>query len=145
MAILRIDPLLDLNTVLPIKERIIKTYGTQVKDTRTLKSVFNTNQGYRTCKFPTIEVEGGLQLDTKCRYFTEDIPYGLCILKDLAQIMNVHTPAIDSIITFHQKFMNVKYIKDGRLIPEMLEKTGCPSKYGIKTPMDLIKRARFEF
>ncbi len=41
--------------------------------------------------------------------------------------------------------MDIKYIKSGRLLPETLEKTGCPSKYGIKTPEDLIKRTRFEF
>ena len=50
MAILKQAPLLDLSAVLPIKERIIKTYSlSSIKNTWNLKTVFNTNQGYKTC------------------------------------------------------------------------------------------------
>ena len=34
------------------------------------------------------------------RYFTEDIPFGLCVYKGLADIAGIETPAIDKIIIF---------------------------------------------
>jgi hypothetical protein len=40
------------------------------------------------------------------RLFWEDIPYGLCILKNLVEMLgNFPTPAIDSMIRWHQQFM----------------------------------------
>ena len=105
MAILKRAPLLDLCSVMPIKERIIKTYTTQVKDTWSLKSVFNTNQGYKTCKIPVVEVKGGVILNLNCRFFTEDVPYGLCILKDMGRLLGVEPPNIDRMLEFHQKFL----------------------------------------
>ena len=71
-----------------------------------MKTVFNTNQGYKTCKFPVIKKGNGVVLNLKCRFFTEDIPYGLCILKDLARLFKVSTPMIDAMIEYHQKFMD---------------------------------------
>jgi hypothetical protein len=39
--------------------------------------------------------------------FWEDIPYGLCILKNLVELLgNFPTPAIDSMIRWHQQFMD---------------------------------------
>jgi opine dehydrogenase len=54
-----------------------------VTDTSTLKSVFNTNDGYAKNIFPTIpNPDGeGVVLNTGCRFFAEDVPYGLCVLK----------------------------------------------------------------
>lgn len=42
-----------------------------------------------------------------CRLFWEDIPYGLCILKNLVEMLgNFPTPGIDFMIRWHQQFMN---------------------------------------
>ena len=49
-----------------------------------MKQVFRTNKGYSTVKVPVVKVDGGVVLNTKARFFTEDIPYGLVILKDIA-------------------------------------------------------------
>jgi len=137
--------LLDLCCVLPLKERVIKTYGSQVGDTWSLMTVFNSNQGYRTCKFPMVPVEGGVGLNTQSRFFLEDIPYGLCILKDLAQILGVATPNIDKQIRWHQRFMDTTFLReDGTLDPEVLKQTGCPSRFGITTPSALVKIANFD-
>jgi len=66
-----------------------------------------------------VPVEGGVILNLKCRFFTEDIPYGLCILKDMGRLLGVPTPNVDKMIAFHQKFMDKEFIKDGKLIPEI--------------------------
>lgn len=125
-------PHVDLSPITPMKDRIIKQYGDQVKDKTNLKTVFATNQGYTQVRFPMIPVEGGVILNPQSRFFWEDIPYGLCILKDIAQMVKVKTPQTDKMIEWHQKFMNKKYIENGKLVKESLKETGCPSKYGIK-------------
>jgi len=55
-----------------------------VKDKSDLRTVFRTNSGYATVKIPVKAVEGGVIVNTDARIFWEDVPYGLCILKDLA-------------------------------------------------------------
>mmetsp|Transcript_8691 Transcript_8691/g.7644 ORF Transcript_8691/g.7644 Transcript_8691/m.7644 type:complete len:324 (-) Transcript_8691:160-1131(-) len=137
-AILAKYPHIDLSAVMPIKQRIIKQYGEQVKDRSTLTQVFRTNQGYRTAAFPLVPVDGGVHLNIKTRFFDEDIPYGLCILKDIAGLVNVQTPAIDKMIEWHQKFMNKQYIINGKLNKKLLKETGCPSRFGIKSIEQLI-------
>lgn len=122
-----------------MKDRIIKQYGEQVKDKTNMKTVFATNQGYAAARFPMKEVDGGVIPNLESRFFWEDIPYGLCILKDIAQMLKVKTPNIDRLVEWHQKFMNKKFISNGKLSKESLKETGCPSKYGIKDIETLLK------
>eukprot|EP01015_Nassula_variabilis_P023881 TRINITY_DN4507_c0_g1_i6.p1 TRINITY_DN4507_c0_g1~~TRINITY_DN4507_c0_g1_i6.p1 ORF type:complete len:210 (+),score=36.52 TRINITY_DN4507_c0_g1_i6:108-737(+) len=94
----------DLSSVLPLKERIIFQYGEQIANKSNLKEVFRTNQGYKTARVPVRQVENGKVIpEINSRLFFEDIPYGLCILKDLAELLNLSTPAIDLMIEWHQK------------------------------------------
>lgn len=46
-------------------------------------------------------VEGGVVLNTDARIFWEDVPYGLCILHDIANILGLTTPAVDKMIYWH--------------------------------------------
>lgn len=114
-AIIARYPSFDLSMVLPIKERIIRTYGDQVKDKTNLRTVFSTNSGYATVRIPVKAVTGGVALDTESRIFWEDVPYGLAILKDLAQMLNVQTLGIDKMIEWHQTFMGKEYLVNGKL------------------------------
>ena len=57
-AILKQYPELDLSLLLPIKERIIKQYSSQISDKSTLQSVFSTNKGYDILVFPMKQVPG---------------------------------------------------------------------------------------
>ena len=70
---------------------------------------------------PVLQVEGGVIPNIKGRIFWEDVPYGLCILHDLARIVGVRTPAIDKMILWHQQFMEGKeWLKDGKLNPTLI-------------------------
>jgi len=48
-----------------------------------------------------VQLEGGVVPNLDSRFFWEDIPYGLCILKDIAEMAQVPTPVIDKMIEFH--------------------------------------------
>ena len=147
--------MINLEEVLPIKERIIKQYGEDVKDKSTLLSTFNTNTGYDVLTFPVVPVEGtsllkhqafvylfagGVLLNTKCRFFTEDIPYGLCIMKSFADVFEVSVPYMEQAIRWHQRFMGVEFLgPDNKLVQENLHLTGSPFKYGFTTPEDFVR------
>jgi len=59
-GILERYPNFNLDFLVPIKERICRQYGDQVKDTTTLRSVFRTNTGYATVKIPVVPVGDGV-------------------------------------------------------------------------------------
>ena len=79
-------------------------------------------------------------LNLNARFFWEDVPFGLVILKDIAQLVGVKTPHMDKQIIFHQKFMPVKYVDDKAsfLDNQAVKESGAPRAYGIKTADDLV-------
>lgn len=112
-------------------------YAGQVTDTSSLKRIFNTNLGYSRVPFPMVPKDAKepnkVVLNKQARFFWEDVPYGLCILKDIGRICGVDVPNLTKQIVFHQKFMPFNFVDPatGEFIPEALSKTGAPSAYGI--------------
>jgi len=142
LALLLRYPQLDLSAVPPIDERIHRQYGDQISDKSSLRSTFATNQGYRGCATPLKEVGPNQYIPAlESRLFWEDIPYGLCILKNLAEMLgNFPTPTIDNMIRWHQQFMGKEYLlPDNQLNPLLIPETGCPNKYGIHTLDKLVE------
>lgn len=87
-----------------MKERIISMYGDQVSDKSSLKRVFNTNTAYSRITFPMVPVDKSgekVVLNLNARFFWEDVPFGLLILKDIGELVGVKTPNIDRMIIFH--------------------------------------------
>ena len=96
-------------------------YEGQISDKSSLKRIFNTNIGYSRVPFPMVPIDKTgekVTLNLQARFFWEDVPFGLVILKDIATLVDVKTPVMDKMIAFHQKFMPVKYIdeKTGNLL-----------------------------
>lgn len=50
---------------------------------------------------------------TMSRNFWEDIPYGLVVIRSLADLVKVRTPTMDLIITWAQNWLNKQYLVDG--------------------------------
>lgn len=137
-------PQIDMTALHPIKQRISYNYKDSISDFSTLKSVFNTNDGYSKNVFPTVPHADGkhVLLDIKSRFFNEDIPYGLCILKNIGDLLGVEMKNTEKMIRWHQKFMDYDFIDEkGNFLEENLEKTGIPLKYGVKTSYQLVKSA----
>ena len=122
-------------------------YDEQISDKSSLKRIFNTNIGYSRVQFPMIAPDpkkpDRVVLNTNARFFWEDVPFGLVILKDIGRILKVQTPNVTKQIVWHQKFMPVKYVdpKTGEFLKGALENTGAPSVYGIKTAEQLVQNS----
>nr|CCA22839.1 conserved hypothetical protein [Albugo laibachii Nc14] len=141
LAILRKFPALDLSDVLPIGERVIKHYGVDVTDKSSLQKIFATNLGYAGCATPLVEVTQDRFIPAvHSRLFWEDIPFGLCILKCIAELSgNFPTPRLDFMIRWHQQYMKVEFLNaDGQLNAQEMWRTGTPYKYGIHDLHDLV-------
>eukprot|EP00744_Colponema_vietnamica_P004143 GILI01006227.1.p1 GENE.GILI01006227.1~~GILI01006227.1.p1 ORF type:complete len:432 (-),score=117.45 GILI01006227.1:54-1286(-) len=133
-------PTLDLTNVIPLGPRVVRQYGKDVSDTSSLRAIFATNLGYAGCLTPVKDVGNGRVIPlVESRLFWEDIPYGLIILKDMAEMLGLPTPNIDRLTRWHQQFMGKEYIDaNGRLNRSLIPETGAPSKYGVRTLDDLV-------
>ena len=53
--------------------------------------------------------------DFKNRYFTEDLPCGMIVIRGIAELAGVATPMMDEIILWCQSHMGKEYLKDGKV------------------------------
>lgn len=72
------------------------------------------------------------------RYLTEDVPYGLAVVKSVAEIADVDTPAIDAVILWTQEKLGKQYMIDGKLNGRDARELPTPRHAGIKTLTHLI-------
>lgn len=67
------------------------------------------------------------------RYFTEDIPFGLLIIKSIAAVMEVETPCIDGVLLWMQNKMRKEYLTASGLQGKDLSGSGIIQNFGIHT------------
>ena len=96
-------------------------------------------ESFKQIKAPMLKKGERFYPDYDSRYFTEDFPYGLLIIKGFAVICNVDTPCIDKIIEWEQSMVGKEYLVNGKLAGANLDETGIPQNYGIKTKEDIYK------
>ncbi|WP_348920668.1 NAD/NADP octopine/nopaline dehydrogenase family protein [Enterococcus rotai] len=75
--------------------------------------------------------------DFTSRYFTEDLPFGLLIIKGFGLITEVETPEADKIILWSQKWLNKEYLTNEGKPGQDFFVSGVPQAYGIKTLEDV--------
>ena len=125
---------LDLQGVMPLADRILSQYRDQVADPRTLQSIMATNQAYSMARTPVRQVEGGVVPNAAHRVVQDDIPHGLCVLKDIAEKLGQATPWIDLLLGWHQDLMGKQYLVAGRLSGRDIGETSALSVLGKTTP-----------
>lgn len=115
---------------LPINKKEIPTileyYG--CKNIQQLTMKIQSIESFRGVQPHMIEVDGGYKLDSSHRYFIEDIPFGIVLIKSFAELVNVTTPNIDKVLYWAQKVMGKEYLIDGRLIGKDIDEAGVCSK-----------------
>lgn len=99
---------------LPLKREeipsIIDYYGcsNEIELTNKIRSI----DAFKKIKTPMVMKNEHFIPDLKNRYFTEDIPYGIVIVKSLAIILKEETPQIDNILFWAQDKLKKSYFSD---------------------------------
>lgn len=110
-----------------------------------IRESFVTSQTLISIGTPVVQNEEGTwELDKNHRFFMDDIYYGNCIAKWIAERLDLEVPTIDAIIRWAQEVRGEKLIdEDNRLFVEGRDlceplKSGLPCYYGYKTVEDII-------
>ena len=69
-------------------------------DAESLAAKLRSIAAFQTIPAPMLHTEKGWIPDFKSRYFTEDFPFGLKYIKDLATEHNISTPTIDKVLAW---------------------------------------------
>ena len=140
-------PELDLSSVKPIKERIKEQYGEQVQDYTTIFSTISSASMYRKSKFaisPVCKDKG--VIDLKHRHFLDDIPYGLEILHELANLLDTKVPVITHLLEWHKNLMKDSQSNKGTLyslgidnLDKLIYETYLPTNQYKNRVVELLK------
>jgi len=128
----------DLTAVWPLRVNLKTVYGTDVRSNRTLMLAMRTNKAYATIRTPMKQVPTGFIPNIEHRFFDEDIPYGLVILRGLAQIVDVKTPYMDDVLRWAQDTMGRRYLTENGLDGPDIVNASPPQRYGINTVHHLV-------
>ena len=126
-------PHLNLFAVAPLAISIQQGYGSAVRDNLNLRTTISTNLAYAGIPTPMNRVEDGYIPNYQSRFFLEDIPYGLVVLKGLAELVGVATPTIDRVLTWCQEKMGRQYLVQGKLQGSDVAESGAPQRWGIQS------------
>lgn len=124
---------LDLKDVLSLKEYYES--DSIEKMTNKIRSI----EAFKGIESPMIEVNGKFIPDFKSRYFLEDYPYGLCIIKGFGDVVGIKTPSIDKVLAWYEKVSNVEYYVDGKFIGKDLKDLPMPRNYGLNSVEDIVR------
>ena len=95
-------------------QRLCQTLGVRIPsvldyyestDAVSLTNKLRSIKAFQTIKAPMKETVNGWVPDFGSRYFTEDFPYGLQIVKDLTLTHQIETPVIDKVLMWGTKTM----------------------------------------
>ncbi|MBO5805167.1 MAG: NAD/NADP octopine/nopaline dehydrogenase family protein [Bacteroidales bacterium] len=110
-----------------------------------IKDSILSSQTLHSIKTPVVaNAQGSWEIDENHRFFLDDIYYGNCIAKWMAEQLNIETPTLDEILRWAQSVRGELIIDDkNHLIlnsPDLATsfKHGIPTVYGFKTILDCI-------
>lgn len=117
------------------------TYESESVD---IQKSFTSSDSLGAIKPPTVQLESGeWVIDKNHRFFTDDIHYGLCIAKWIADQLEIRVPTIDSIIDWAQNLRKEKIIEGNRLLLDSESLTtefmsGIPPVYELNSVDEIL-------
>jgi len=109
-----------------------------------IKESFTSSQTLGAIKTPVIENSNNeWVLNINHRFFTDDIHYGNCIAKWIAEELNIDVPMIDRLINWAQELRSEKLMENNKLLLDSEDLraefiSGIPVFYGYKTIDEII-------
>lgn len=120
-------PDLDLQQVVSLKKHY------EVQDKKQMTEKISHIPAFQNIWSPMKKKETGYVPDKSSRYFQEDFPYGLCIIKAFAVIAQEETPNIDCVLKWYEKFSGEEYFQQEAFTGTSLKKLNLPQNYGLLT------------
>lgn len=107
--------------VIPLRDRLLAQYGSQISDTSTLAKMVGTNAAYALAKTPVVHRDGGVCPHPTHRVVVDDIGWGLCVLLSIAERLEREgvrcpTTTMRAMVEWHQVVMGKEFLVNGRLI-----------------------------
>ena len=136
--IMDLRPEVDLRRVIPMYEWDMARYGDVITDSSNQMTVLNTNPVYKDIRHPMLKIEGGYVPDFHHRFLSEDVPFGLAVIRGVTEIVGIPTPHIDKVLRWSQQKLSRSYLVDDRMCGNDLNRTRCPQKFSIKTLGELL-------
>ncbi|XP_076079366.1 opine dehydrogenase-like isoform X1 [Mytilus galloprovincialis] len=129
----------DMSEVIHIFDWYKIYYKDQVADKSSLMMAMRTNKAYDGLVHPMTPTEDGKFVpDFNYRYTSEDVPFGLVVMKGIAEIAGVETPTIDKIIAWAQTKLDKEYIVGSKLTGKDIASARAPQSYGLHTIDELF-------
>ena len=112
----------------------MRCYPEDISDKTNLYTAIQTNAAYQGLKHPGKKTDDGKFLpDFTYSYMSEDIPYGLVVIRGIAEIVGVDTPNIDKVLTWCQEKMGKEYLVNSKLQGKDVATSRAPQRYGFTT------------
>ena len=91
-----------------------------------------SNKAFAKHRIPYTAIEGGVVPTLAHKFFETDLPFGLCTMKDIANMVGVAVPCIDKMILWNQKLIGKEYIvpSTGKLEGADIVDAVMPSRLG---------------
>jgi len=140
-------PDLDLSSLHHVRDWMLRSYGDDIGDKTNIHTMLITNKGYRGLTHPMMKVETpeGTKYTPNFgyRYFSEDIPMGLCVTKGIAELAGVPTPNMDDVIVWCQEQMGKEYVIEGKFVGKDITSTRSPQTYGFTDLHSFLEANRY--
>ena len=133
-------PALDMSAVLPLYDWLLRSYGDSIGDCSSLLNCFVTNSGYSGLRAPMRPSGDGLVPDFKARYLSEDVPYGLVVIRGIAELADLPTPNIDQVIAWAQDVLEKEYLVGGELRGRDVAASRAPQRYGHRSLDEVLRK-----
>ena len=101
-------------------------------DASSLTRKIRAINAFKGIKMSMFREEGKYVVDYSNRYFTEDIPFGLLIIKSIAEAMKQDTPYIDTVLLWMQHKMQKEYLVGSCLKGKDLPGSGIIQNFDIR-------------
>jgi len=102
----------------------------------------STKVALKNIESPMVITENGYIPDFSSRYFLEDFPFGLCIIKSFCEIVELKTPFIDKILMWFESFAGVEYYVNGKFVGKDLLGLPLPANFGLNSVENIISYYR---
>ena len=120
----------DILNALPIQIEHIPTLLSYYEsyDATSLSNKIRSIKAFKDIMAPMKKTSSGYIPDFSNRYFLEDFPFGLLIIKSIGEILNIQTPNIDEILKWGQTVIGKEYLTEKGLKGKDLPNTGYIDK-----------------